>query len=169
MWDWQLCLVYYLFIFTHGFIRHKRFHVRHGSERVHTFPYYKHRQRESESVNSYYSEHASRLAKQVILISSKDFFFLSPHPSTLSTSRLLLSHSFFGSPRGGKPNASSRSSPGPRPRLEWWEIQFKRRKEAPRTAPPPPPPRLTPRPHLQGRSWGAKPKPDGLIGPKDNK
>lgn len=24
-------------------------------------------------------------------------------------------------------------------------------------------------PHLQGRCGGAKPKPDGLIGPKDNK
>lgn len=49
----------------------------------------------------------------------------------------------FQEPEGWKPNASSRSIPGPRPRLEWWEIQFKRRKKAPRTAPPLP--HLTPK------------------------
>lgn len=66
--------------------------------------------REFESVNSHYDEHASRLAKQVILISSKDFFPFSH----------LLFCIVFREPEGWKPNAlSSRSIPGPWPRLEW--------------------------------------------------
>lgn len=62
----------------------------------------------SQSVNGHYSEHASRLAKQVILISSKYFSPLS-----------FFSSIAFQEPEGWKANASSHSIPGSRPRLEW--------------------------------------------------
>lgn len=74
--NWQLCLVWYLFIFTHHLIRQKESHVKNGSERVHTFFHDKHRpslSNGSESVNSGYFERASCSAKQVKLISSKYF------------------------------------------------------------------------------------------------
>lgn len=92
----------------------------------------------------------------------------------LSTLLFLSFFFIFCEPEGLKPNASYLSIPALRPRLKWWEIQFKEWKKKKKkggdlalhhSASP----LSLLHPHLRGRSQGAKSKPDGLIGPKDNK
>lgn len=127
--DWQSCLVCYWFIFPHHFIGYGVFQVRSGSERVQPFLYYKHRQRESKW---------KAITQNMQLIWQNRWYWFLP---SISLSFLLSPPAYsFQEPEG------SRSIPGPRPRLEWWEIKFKRRKKPPPTAPRPPrfPPKSPP-------------------------
>ena len=162
--DQQLCLVCYLFIFTHHFIGHKRFHVGPGSDRVRTFLGNNRRLRESEWVNNHYCEHTSRFDKT----GDTDFSQRSFSPLWL-TFPFFFVHSFSGAWGLEGEYKLSLYIPGPRPGLEWWEIQFTGRKKRLLELPLHHLTLSPLHPHLQGRSWGAKPKPDGLIGPKDNK
>lgn len=151
-----------MFIFTHHLIRQKEALVWNGSERVQTFLHDKRRPSlsdGSESVNSRHSEQASCSAKQVKLISCKCF---SPCFPTLLAE-------LFRSPGVGRQRQAFSPSlvQGPGWNGEKFNLEKEGKERLPWAAPPPALSLL--HPCLQGQSRGAKPKPDGLIGPKDNK
>lgn len=158
--NWQPCLVWYLFIFTHHLIRQKESHVKNGSEGVHTFFHDKHRPRLSNGSESVIAGTSNgRVARQ----NRWNWFLPSIFP--------LLSNPASGAlqkPGGWRQRQALSPSLVQGPGWNGEKFNLKKgKKRLPWTAAPPPLSLL--HPCLQGQSREAKPKPDGLIGPKDNK